>query len=247
MIRRKVYEQVGNYDPRLSNTQDLDMWVRVCSGHDIHVMRQELTAYRIRDDHRNMSAPRRDTILRTPFEFSRILKRYREMHPDLLREVFAADLSTMDISEGNSWDLWLPDLALKADSPAHRLFALETLYEVVQGEREEFRLREFAGCVDVFGIWAARKRDERIDELRKELVERVARAEYLKLEQGKAWLEEQRSAWENQARAGETEITRLLGVLEKLQQGNAWLEQQRSAWERQAKASNAEIARLTEV
>ncbi len=93
MIRRSVYTQVGDYDPRLTNLQDLDMWVRICSGNDIHVLRDELTAFRIRDDNRNMSAPtRRDAQLRAHFEFSRILRRYRRMSADLIRYVFADEL-----------------------------------------------------------------------------------------------------------------------------------------------------------
>ncbi len=172
MIRSAVYTQVGSYDPRLTNLQDLDMWVRVCTGHDIHVMREELTAYRIRADNRNMSAPRHDSILRSQFEFAQILKRYRAMNSSLVREIFADDIAIMEISPDRPHDLWLPDLALKADSPAHRLFAIETLFEIAKGDAEESRLRDLAGSVDVFGIWSAMERDQRINELNRAIVER---------------------------------------------------------------------------
>lgn len=172
MIRSAVYSQVGNYDPRLTNLQDFDMWVRVCTGHDIHVMREELTAFRIRADHRNMSAPRRDTTLRSQFEFAQILKRYRAMNPSLVREVFADEIAVMDISPDRPHDLWLLGLALKAESPAHRLFAVETLFEIAQSDAELSRLRDLAGSVDVFGIWSTIERDGRINELNQQLVER---------------------------------------------------------------------------
>src|SRR5262245_33239036 len=50
MIRRVVYAQVGSYDPRFTNLQDFDMWVRLCTGHEIHIMLEELTAFRIHAD-----------------------------------------------------------------------------------------------------------------------------------------------------------------------------------------------------
>jgi glycosyltransferase involved in cell wall biosynthesis len=161
MIRRSVYQQVGDYDPRLTGLQDLDMWIRLCSsGHDIHVLRDELTAFRIRDDNRNMSAPRRDTQLRTQFEFSRILRRYRTMSRDLVRDVFANELAANEIPPDGLHELWLAELALMAGSPAHRLFALETLFETARDDSHMRLLRELAGSVDLFGLIATAERDE---------------------------------------------------------------------------------------
>lgn len=71
MIRRSAYAQAGVYDPRLTNLQDLDMWIRISTNGEIHVLREELTAFRIRSQNANTSAPRRDTALRSQFEYSR--------------------------------------------------------------------------------------------------------------------------------------------------------------------------------
>ena len=152
MICRAVYTQVGSYDPRLTNLQDFDMWVRVCTGYEIHIMREELTAYRIRADDRNMSAPRRDTVLRHEFEFSQILKRYRAMSPSFLRKIFSKDLAAKGISPNSPHDHWLAELALTSSLPAHRLFALETLFETAHCDADFSRLRDVTGSVDVFGI-----------------------------------------------------------------------------------------------
>lgn len=171
MIRSAVYSQVGRYDPRLTNLQDFDMWVRVCTGHDIHVMREELTVFRIRADHRNMSAPRRDTTLRSQFEFAQILKHYRAMYPSLVRDVFADEIAAMEIPSDRPYDNWLVELALKADSPAHRLFAVETLFEIAQSDAELSRLRDVAGSADVLGIWSTIERDGRINQLNQKLAE----------------------------------------------------------------------------
>jgi glycosyltransferase involved in cell wall biosynthesis len=165
MVRRSVYAQVGQYDPRFTNLQDFDIWVRLCADHEIHVMREELTAFRIRDHCGNMSAPRRDTLLRSQFEMAQILRRYRAMSPSLLRTIFSGDLAAKGLSPNGPPDLWLAELALTASTPAHWMFALETLFETASNDREFFRLRHAAGSVDVFGFQARSEHVEKDGEL----------------------------------------------------------------------------------
>jgi len=158
MIRRTVYDRVGAYDPRLTNLQDFDMWVRVCIEHEIHIMREEVTAFRILAGNRNMSSPRRDSVLRYHFEYSQILRRYRAMLPDFLREVFRDDFAALRIPTAGNHEVWLAELALTQPGPAHRLFALQTLFETAQTADNAAafaRLREVVGNVDVFGLEAA--------------------------------------------------------------------------------------------
>jgi hypothetical protein len=59
------------------------------------------------------------------------------------------------------------------------------------------------------------------------------------------WLEQQRSAWEQEAKTKAAEFERLALAMRDLQQSNAWLEQQRSAWEQEAKMKVAELERLS--
>jgi glycosyltransferase involved in cell wall biosynthesis len=165
MIRRAAYARIGLYDPRYTNLQDFDMWVRLCVEHEIHVMREELTAFRIRDGNGNVSAPRRDTLLRSQFEMAHILRRYRAMNPGLLRKIFAADLAAKGLSPEGPPDLWLAELALGASTPAHWMFALETLFEAASSDREFLRLRDAAGSVDVFGFQGRSERAEKDEEL----------------------------------------------------------------------------------
>lgn len=165
MIRREVYSRLGSYDPRLTNLQDLDMWVRLAAGYGIHVMDEQVTAFRIRSDHQNASAPRPDTMLRAQFEYAQILQRFRGMDPDLLLETFAEDLAAREIAADQKSDLWLAELALTTSSPAHRLFALQTLFDAARQDAELDRFRAVAGTTDVFGIAALQERDARIAEL----------------------------------------------------------------------------------
>ena len=156
MIRQSVYAACGDYDPRLTNLQDLDMWVRLATVSAIHVLSEELTAYRIRDNNQNMSAPRSDTALRSQFEYAQILKRFRMIPVSVLQETFAQDLASNKIDAELTPDVWLAELALTVSSPAHRLFALESLFESANSDEDRRRFRDRAGIVDVFGILGPR-------------------------------------------------------------------------------------------
>jgi glycosyltransferase involved in cell wall biosynthesis len=152
MIRRVVYDRAGEYDRKLTSLQDLDMWIRVATTSRIHVLREKLTAFRIHSEHGNLSAPRVDTRLRSQFEYSRILKHYRSMERSTLMEVFAPELAKGGIDLARSPDHWLSEIALTAGSPAHRLFALETLFDCCDGEDDIRRLRDLTATVNIFGL-----------------------------------------------------------------------------------------------
>jgi hypothetical protein len=76
MIRRSVYGELGPYNTALRQLPDLDMWVRVCGRHEIRVLPEVLTAYRLLDRLRNTSAPSPATIRRSAWETVRVLRRF---------------------------------------------------------------------------------------------------------------------------------------------------------------------------
>lgn len=158
MIRRSAYTAAGEYDPRLTNLQDFDMWIRMAAaGIRFQVLNETLTAFRVRDENRNMSAPRRDTLLRARFEYSRILNRYRALSADAIKAIFAEDIAEQGLPGDLPASVLLASLALTRDSHPHRLFALETLYETARDIDDFDRLREATGRIDVFGERAKRR------------------------------------------------------------------------------------------
>jgi glycosyltransferase involved in cell wall biosynthesis len=156
MIRRTVLDDVGLFDPRLANLPDFDLWVRLCMRHEIHVIEEEFTAMRIRDDNRNMSAARPDSLLRHMFELSRILEHYRTMPLTLAIEVFDRDLRNLDIDRNRPFGAWLAELALRYNQSSHALFGLETLFETcLTAEEEVQRLIELTGQINPFNLRVA--------------------------------------------------------------------------------------------
>ncbi len=97
LIRRECYERLGSYDVRLAQLPDFDMWIRVCSHHDIHVLADELTAYRILKGQANASAASRPEVkVRHDWELFHVLKRYLDLPDSELRNVFEREFQEID-------------------------------------------------------------------------------------------------------------------------------------------------------
>ena len=129
------------------------MWIRMLkSGHSIFLLPEQFTAFRIRNDAKNMSAPRPDSVLRCNLELIQIYKQFSSMEPQLIREVFAKEIAQAGINASISPELLLVEMALSANSSAHNLFALQLLFETADNVDDFHRLRELAGKLDIFGI-----------------------------------------------------------------------------------------------
>ncbi len=68
-------------------------------------------------------------------------------------------------------DLWLAELAVTGSEPGHRLFALETLFEIAQHDDHMRRLRDLAGSIDLFGVMAINDSEMQMAVLQKALAE----------------------------------------------------------------------------
>lgn len=149
MIRREAFE-VGLYDRRLTNLQDLDMWIRMLmSGHTIHVIDDELTAFRIRDGKANMSAVRLDSLMRHHFEMTRVLRHYALLDARDFGSLFGEEAEG---TESLPVKHRLALLAVQNADPSHQLFALEALHDVAADDDAFDQLRALTGQCDVFGL-----------------------------------------------------------------------------------------------
>lgn len=55
LISRRLHTEIGLYDNRLLQTQDLDLWLKIIKKYPITVLKEKLTCYRVRDDGENLS------------------------------------------------------------------------------------------------------------------------------------------------------------------------------------------------
>ncbi|WP_132254320.1 glycosyltransferase [Methylobacterium segetis] len=168
MIRREAYTAAGRYDPRLTNYQDLDMWIRMLvSGQTIHVLDEELTAFRIRAGDANLSAPRADTQLRSAFEKTKLLRHFATLDRATFEEVFGPgeDGWGEDFPHDRPVALCVAELARRIPRVEYNHFALEIFYEAAERTEDFHRLRTEAGTIDAFGLQAVTARDRIIADL----------------------------------------------------------------------------------
>ena len=131
MVRKEVHREVGVYDPRYGQIHDLDLWIRICLKHPIHVIQAPLTYFRLRDNSANANNASPDTLARIAWEYDHVIRRYLELSSwDDFMAVFPE--STAD---PRSWDAAaqrneLAKMALGVPNLAHRRLALESMHDL---------------------------------------------------------------------------------------------------------------------
>jgi hypothetical protein len=111
MIRRACYASVGMYNPALAQLPDLEMWVRLTSKFEIHVMQKPLVGFRILDRSQNASAGRPDSIVRYQWEVMQVLEHYLGVDAQLLGQAFPEiPIRTLALRKSG----WLARLARQA-------------------------------------------------------------------------------------------------------------------------------------
>ena len=140
MIRRSCYDKAGLYDPILRNLPDLDMWFRVCQCFDIHVMSEQLTAFRVLKNERNTSAPSAPNMARIAWETPYVLGHLARLPEAELRDIIEP---WPEAKAGRAAHAALALAALRVDKPGYRPFALALLRDLIVRDREAFSLEEY--------------------------------------------------------------------------------------------------------
>jgi len=81
LVRSAIYREVGLYDELLAQLPDFDMWIRICLRHDIHVLQERLTFFRLLDHDRNASGNRPEVRVRTMTENMLVCLKTFRSHP----------------------------------------------------------------------------------------------------------------------------------------------------------------------
>ncbi len=171
LMRRQCHAAIGAYDERYAQLGDYDLWIRLCMKYEMHILPEELLAFRVLSRSANMSSKRPDSVKRGTWEHRHILDNFLSIRsPELLHAVFpeAAHYGA-DLDE-ESIPFVLAQLALRAKrrKKMHQAFALETLFRLLgdSGTAEKlerrfgFRCRDFielTGRCDAFSAYALRQ------------------------------------------------------------------------------------------
>ena len=76
LIRSKCFNEIRAFNPLLVQIGDMDLWIKICLKWDIHVIDEKLTAMRILNDSKNLSAPSPVSNSRLLLEYQQVLEHY---------------------------------------------------------------------------------------------------------------------------------------------------------------------------
>ncbi len=146
LIRKECYESVGLYDPRLAQIPDVDFWVRLCMKYDIHIIPEKLVKFRFRDLAANQSGDKPEKGIRMLYERRHVVENYlRLTSKEEFAKVFPEAEQLFTPLSDELIPFYLAKLALGVDSPAYRLFALDTMYDLLEVEDTRAELEQRYG------------------------------------------------------------------------------------------------------
>jgi glycosyltransferase involved in cell wall biosynthesis len=145
LIRKKCYDDIGLYDERMASLPDLDMWVRLCFKHEIHIIDEKLVRFRTRADEANASGKRLPNIVRGYFEYKQILNHYLAItDKELLLSIFP-EATKYGPVENEYIPYFLSMLALSVEHHSKRLWGLEVLYNLLGKDTNAMNIEKKCG------------------------------------------------------------------------------------------------------
>jgi hypothetical protein len=154
LVRAEVYESLGLYDERMAQLPDLDMWVRVLLTHDIWVVQEPLTLFRVLDRERNASGNRLDVRMRCATENMFLLWKAFQSHPAEMAAILGVHAASRD-------EIVRGLLTARHTQPlpsGFRVAELLWLYESMQGTTDWEACKKFiaiTSVADPLGVAAA--------------------------------------------------------------------------------------------
>jgi GT2 family glycosyltransferase len=147
LIRRSVYDTLGGYNPLMGALDDLDMWVRVCLHHEIHILPNTLVNFRLRGSHANVSADTPENFRRVQYETIKILDHFQSPQALAQLHLIFPELANEVLNEADDVKRHvLAMAALKSGGLAHRFWAIDLLYQLLSDPEAKQRLHHRIGA-----------------------------------------------------------------------------------------------------
>ena len=149
MIRKECYEAIGDYDTRLSQLLDFDLWIRLCRQYEIFIIPDELLKFRIHDDDSNLSGQSLGAQSRHDWQASQVLNNYLAISSsDELLQIFPEVARFGPQLDDDLVPYYLSMLAFDGGYTSAKLWALNTLYGLL-GSPAAKKLRDAAGFEEI--------------------------------------------------------------------------------------------------
>jgi len=145
LARRQALLDAGLYDRRLGQVTDFDLWVRLCLYHEIHILDEELTYFRIRDGEANQSGERPETYVRVRNEWHIVLGRLLLLNDEADFFNIFPEMRRFALSSGNHLPFLLAIRATETGDDFRMAFGLGLLYTLLADEDVAVELHEKYG------------------------------------------------------------------------------------------------------
>jgi hypothetical protein len=147
MFRNEIFNEVLPFNCNLRQLGDFDIWIKICMKSEIYIMQENLIRFRSHTNKENVSAATMENSTRSLWEYHVILENYLEIED--VREIVGIfpEIKTLFPKKNIDKDL-IPfivcQLALSVNSPSfvHQDFALRTLYNLMQNDKIERKLKD---------------------------------------------------------------------------------------------------------
>lgn len=179
LIKKKCYNQVGLYDPRLRQIHDLDFWIRLCLKSEVHILPEPLVLFRFHD--RNISGVTAENMIRHTWEIPQVLEHYfcPEVSQNFHR-IFPQQQRIQTPITPDDLQFLIAKQALNIHRPSHQYFGIYTLYQLMNNpesaayieKKYSFKytdLIHLTGNHDIFQIISNRKLRQDLDQTKKQL------------------------------------------------------------------------------
>jgi len=162
MIRKKCFDEVGFYDPRFQQVQDLEFWTRFFQKYDAHIMEEKLTFFRIFSDESNSSGNTPAKRIRYAWEATKLLENYLKLSVVDFEKVFP-NMEFRNPLEEDLLPYYIARAALDLKNHIYDHFAIETIFNFFKNSESARKLEKLEGfssqdyiklttILDVFGI-----------------------------------------------------------------------------------------------
>ncbi len=189
VIRKVCHEYLGLYDERLGQLADFDMWVRLATKYQIHILPENLVKFRLLKNQGNISGNTPNNNSRVILEWSQVLRNY--LKPEILdnlHQIFNLKANINEVSLSVKQQpfsreiapFFVAMLASKSQNPGHQYFCFDQLYqmladqELAQKLEDQYyfnfsSLTDLAREQDIFGIVALDKVQSQLSQSQGEL------------------------------------------------------------------------------
>lgn len=137
MIRKKVYDDIGNHNPCLAQIQDFDIGIKLSLKYEQHIIQEKLTKFRIRAGEMNASAATPRAAIRSMFEFSHVLKHFLKIKgvEEFIKIFPQAHAKYKDIVDDDLIPFYVARQALEVEHVFHQKFALDVLFNLLHDKK----------------------------------------------------------------------------------------------------------------